>query len=124
MSLSRPLRSRSVLRPGDLWQALTVSPTPISSAHVGLGLAIRRLREERGISQKELAGLTGLHPTYVSGVERGVRNPSWSVIVALAQALDVTPAHVAELVAHLGGPGGDTSVARTGAMSRRKSSSR
>jgi len=47
--------------------------------------------------QRELAARTGLHPTYISGVERGVRNPSWSIILELAKALNVKPSKIVEL---------------------------
>jgi transcriptional regulator with XRE-family HTH domain len=43
------------------------------------------------MSQEALGFAAGLHPTYVSGVERGVRNISLRNIVALASALRVNP---------------------------------
>ncbi len=52
---------------------------------------LKRLRTERGWSQEELADLAGLHRTYVSGVERGVRNPTITIVAALAKALGVPP---------------------------------
>lgn len=54
-----------------------------------LGLNVQRLRHERGLSQEALADLAGLHRTYVSGVERGVRNPTLTVIDRMAGALGV-----------------------------------
>ncbi len=62
-----------------------------SASHVALGRAIRELREKRGLSQAALAERAGIDPSYQSGLERGRRNPSWSVIVALAEALEVSP---------------------------------
>ena len=51
------------------------------------GAAVRALRDEAGLSQEDLAHRAGLDRTYVSGVERGVRNPTLKVIDRLAQAL-------------------------------------
>lgn len=55
------------------------------------GYRLRLLREERGLSQAVLAERSGMHATYVSGVERGLRNVSLVNIHRLAVALDVTP---------------------------------
>jgi transcriptional regulator with XRE-family HTH domain len=49
-----------------------------------------RLREERGWSQEELADQADLHRTYVSGIERKVRNPTVLILERLAKALKVT----------------------------------
>jgi transcriptional regulator with XRE-family HTH domain len=43
---------------------------------IRFGRAIRRIREEQAINQEEAAERCGLHRTYYSGVERGVRNVS------------------------------------------------
>jgi transcriptional regulator with XRE-family HTH domain len=51
-----------------------------------------------GLSQEGLGFASGLHPTYISGVERGVRNVSLRNVVGLAAALDVD---VAELTGGL-----------------------
>lgn len=54
-----------------------------------VGQNVRKFREERGISQEELAFDCGLHRTYISGVERGVRNPTVVVLEKIAKALKV-----------------------------------
>ena len=54
-----------------------------------LGRVIRRLRQERELSIETLAGAAGMHPTYLSGIERGHYNPSWDKLVNLASALNV-----------------------------------
>ena len=54
-----------------------------------LGRNVRKLREERGLSQEAFADLSGLHRTYLSGIERGARNPTVGIIERLANALDV-----------------------------------
>lgn len=56
-----------------------------------VGRNVRRIREELGLSQEQLAFETELHRTYISGVERGVRNPTVLVIDRLAEALRVSP---------------------------------
>jgi transcriptional regulator with XRE-family HTH domain len=53
-----------------------------------VGRNLRRLHEQRGLSQKALAFECGLHRTYVSGVERGVRNPTVVILEKIARALD------------------------------------
>jgi transcriptional regulator with XRE-family HTH domain len=62
-----------------------------------LGDAIRERRGEiDGLSQEGLADLAGMHRTYVSEIERGLRNPSYRNLVKLAEALEVP---LSELVA-------------------------
>ena len=60
-----------------------------------VGANLKRLREAKGWSQEAMAHHAGLHRTYVSGVERGVRNPTVTVLDKLAIAL---AAPLAELV--------------------------
>ncbi len=54
-----------------------------------LGLAIRRLRRARSLTIEDLAYAGGMHPTYLSGIERGVRNPTWEKLTGLCRGLDV-----------------------------------
>ena len=54
------------------------------------GGVVRRLRLQQGVSQETLAASASLHRTYISLVERGLRNPSLTVIRQLATALHVT----------------------------------
>lgn len=61
-----------------------------------VGQNLRRVREEAGYSQEDLADRAGLHRTYVSGVERGVRNPTVTVLEKLARALKVKPSVLLE----------------------------
>ena len=53
-----------------------------------LAANIKRLRKERGWSQETLADEAGLDRTYVSGIERVVRNPTVSVLERIGIALD------------------------------------
>lgn len=56
-----------------------------------VGFNVKTLRENRGLSQEELGFLAGIDRTYVSGVERGLRNPTVLVLVRFAVALNVIP---------------------------------
>jgi transcriptional regulator with XRE-family HTH domain len=53
----------------------------------GFGNHLRSLRTKAGLSQEELADRAGIHVTYLSGVERGLRNPSIRNVRRLAQAM-------------------------------------
>ncbi|WP_260609892.1 helix-turn-helix domain-containing protein [Sphingomonas sp. IC081] len=48
---------------------------------------MKRLRKERGWSQEALADEAGLDRTYISGIERQVKNPTVTVIERVALAL-------------------------------------
>ena len=61
-----------------------------------LGLNVQRIRRQRSWSQEELGFRSGLHRTYISGIERGARNPTVLVLVRLAKALDVSAATLME----------------------------
>ncbi|WP_461334761.1 helix-turn-helix domain-containing protein [Bradyrhizobium embrapense] len=56
-----------------------------------VGLNVQELRRARKLSQEELASLSEIHQTYLSGVESGKRNPSLLVIERIAKALKVDP---------------------------------
>lgn len=53
------------------------------------GRAMRQIRVEREMTLETLAKTSGLHWTYLSGIERGRRNPSLNVMVAIAASLGV-----------------------------------
>lgn len=50
---------------------------------------LRKLRQEKGLSQEAFADLAGIHRTYISDLERGARNPTITVVDKLALALGV-----------------------------------
>lgn len=61
-----------------------------------VGRNVRALREKSGRSQEDFAFDCELHRTYISGVERGVRNPTVVVLAKIAKALKVPPARLLE----------------------------
>ncbi len=54
------------------------------------GYAVKTLREERDLTQEDLADRTGIHRTYLSDIERGARNVSLVNIERLAAALELS----------------------------------
>ena len=61
-----------------------------------VGRNLQRFRKEIGLSQEELAFECGLHRTYISGVERGVRNPTVLVLERIARALRIPASRLLE----------------------------
>lgn len=57
---------------------------------IRFGRAIRRVREEQKINQEEAAERCGLHRTYYSGVERGLRNISLVNIERISKGLRIS----------------------------------
>ena len=54
---------------------------------VAFGATIRRLRLEKGLTQRELAKRSGLDVSYISGIERGCRNVSLKSLEKVAKGL-------------------------------------
>lgn len=63
-----------------------------------VGVRVRDIRVCQGRTQGELAEKAGLHKNFLSGLERGVRNPSLSTVLRLARAFGVD---AAILIVHL-----------------------
>lgn len=55
---------------------------------------LRRLREDLKLSQEEVAHRSGLDRTYISGCERGVRNPTLATVEKISSALGVQPEYL------------------------------
>jgi transcriptional regulator with XRE-family HTH domain len=67
-----------------------------------LGAAVRDLRLSRHLSQEDVADLAGLHVTYISGIERGLRNVGFENLHKVADGLGVDlPTLTAAVEAHL-----------------------
>jgi transcriptional regulator with XRE-family HTH domain len=58
------------------------------------GERVRSFRAKRSLSQEQLADLAELDRTYISGIERGIRNVSLMNIVKIADALDINPSEL------------------------------
>jgi transcriptional regulator with XRE-family HTH domain len=52
-----------------------------------VGLNVQNLRRDRQLSQEELAARANVNQSYLSDIERGIRNPSILVLHRIAQAL-------------------------------------
>jgi transcriptional regulator with XRE-family HTH domain len=74
---------------------------PRSPEHAALGEAVRTLRSGAGMSQEQLAEGAGTDLTQVGGIERGVRNPSYTTLLRLAGALGTTVGRVTTLADEL-----------------------
>jgi transcriptional regulator with XRE-family HTH domain len=55
-----------------------------------LGRNVRRIRETKQLTQEKLAEFAALDPTYISGIERGLRNPGIKNVAKIAKALGIT----------------------------------
>lgn len=74
---------------------------PRSPEHAALGEALRTMRSEAGLSQEQLAEGAETDLTQVGGIERGVRNPSYTTLLRLAGALETTVGRLATLADEL-----------------------
>ena len=61
-----------------------------------VGFNVRRYRLEKGLSQEGLAHECGLHRAYISGVERGIRNPTVLVLQHIATTLGIAASRLLE----------------------------
>jgi transcriptional regulator with XRE-family HTH domain len=57
--------------------------------HAVLGRNVRKIRQQRRMTQEKLAFAAEIDLTYVGGIERGKRNPSLLVMARIAEALSV-----------------------------------
>ncbi|MEK7592123.1 MAG: helix-turn-helix transcriptional regulator [Patescibacteria group bacterium] len=63
----------------------------MKSLNKKLGERLKKIRHEKGMSQGDIARKLGVHRSYISGIERGVRNPTVKNVERIAVALGVSP---------------------------------
>lgn len=78
-----------------------------------LGNAIRRLRENAGMTQADLSERTGIQRPNISRIERGGQMPGADILLQLARALDVTPDEIYRAAGHVVMETGDGYQTRT-----------
>ena len=61
----------------------------MSDINKEVGLNIRKIREDKGLSQEKLAALADLHRTYIGQIERGEKNIGLKNLEKIAKALNV-----------------------------------
>jgi transcriptional regulator with XRE-family HTH domain len=64
---------------------------------IGLGKAIRKLRNESQLSQETLGERAEIHPTWISHIESGRINPTWGNVRRIAKGLKIPLAQLADL---------------------------
>lgn len=60
------------------------------NSQAALGAAIKGLREEKKLKQQALAEAAGIGVAHLSKIERGLGNPTWATVLAIAEALGVS----------------------------------
>lgn len=65
------------------------------------GLALQRIRREKGLTQTQLADRAGYHRNLVSLIERGEANPSLTTLFDMAATLGIRPSHIVKTVERL-----------------------
>lgn len=63
----------------------------MKSLNQKLGERLKKIRKEKGMSQGDIANKLSIHRSYISGIERGVRNPTVKNVERIAEALGVSP---------------------------------
>ena len=73
---------------------MSTSTKKLDALVTSLGAAIRERRQAKNISQEALAEIGDFDRTYISLLERGARNPSFTNLCRVAAALGVTPSEL------------------------------
>jgi len=66
-----------------------------------VGGNVKRVREAKGLTQEQLADLSGFSQQYISGLERGRRNPTIVTLYEIALALGVSHVELVQPVEDL-----------------------
>lgn len=66
-----------------------------------LGAALRQVRQEQGLGQEAVAIKADIHPTWISHIESGRENPTWSTVAKIAAAIGIKMSELAERVEEL-----------------------
>lgn len=74
-----------------------------------LGRAIRELRTERTLTQRQLADAADVNETWISHIEAGRTNPAWGTVVRIAAALGVSVSELAASAERFAGQASDSS---------------
>src|SRR5688500_3467297 len=80
--------SDSVSIPKRISQELEM-PGRASFPASGFGVRLKAVREESGLTQKQIGDSAGVHPNTIAKLERGEQEPAWPIVLALAEALGV-----------------------------------
>lgn len=72
------------------------------TSQVALGVALRELRNEKKLTQEDLARRASLGVRVVSGIERGEGNPRWSTLESILAAMKVDLVELGERMAKKG----------------------
>ena len=79
-------------------------PKQPDKIEAAFGQALRLLREEKGLSQEELADCCRIHRTYVSQLERGLKSPTLRLVWQICESLEADPLIlIADMVKRLSG---------------------
>lgn len=62
--------------------------------NIAIGRTIRKLRQDRGLSQDVLSGLAGIARTHLTMIEQGTKKPNFETLWRLALALDMRPSEL------------------------------
>lgn len=66
--------------------------------NIAIGRIIRKLRQDRGLSQDVLSGLAGIARTHLTMIEQGTKKPNFETLWRLALALDLRPSELVRMI--------------------------